>query len=124
MLIHPLSVCVPTSWVPALNSIRLLCREWLCNAPRLVHGLLSRRQTESLLANKKEGTFLFRFSTSHLGLLSISFVGRASRKLAEGEEEAKRPPSPAPQTVLRHFLVQLEEDGRCALLCLSTFDGS
>lgn len=124
MLIHPLFVSVYNSWVPALNSIRLLCREWLCNAPRLVHGLLSRRQTESLLASKKEGTFLFRFSTSHLGLLSISFVGRASRKLAEGEEEAKRPPSPAPQTVLRHFLVQLEEDGRCALLCLATFDGS
>jgi hypothetical protein len=48
-------------WVPALNAIRLLCREWLCNEPRLLHGFLSRKQTEDMLEDKADGTFLLRF---------------------------------------------------------------
>lgn len=106
-------------WVPAQHSIRSLCREWLCDAPRLLHGFLSRRQTEELLADKREGTFLFRFSTSHLGLLSISFVGKPSRHGA-GPEAADGGDGGGgsgnkPATQIRHFLVQVEEDGRCVV---------
>ena len=110
-------------WVPAQNSIRLLCREWLCNSPRLVHGFLSRKETEDLLHGHKEGTFLFRFSTSHLGLLSISFVGKRSSSSSSSSSSSKRPAStgkPASAyttttTPVRHFLVQVEEDGRCVV---------
>lgn len=103
------------------HSIRSLCREWLCNSPRLLHGFLSRRQTEELLAGKKAGTFLFRFSTSHLGLLSISFVGEPSRHGAgangngNGSDKGDANNPSIPATQIRHFLVQVEEDGRCVV---------
>jgi hypothetical protein len=98
-------------WVPAQNSIALLCREWLCNKPRLLHGFLSRKETEALLQGYKEGTFLFRFSTSHLGLLSLSFVGK-SRKIHPNDEEGEKK---AKALHIRHFLVQAEEDRRCVV---------
>ena len=81
-----------------------MCREWLCNEPRLLQGLLSRKQTESMLEGKREGTFLFRFSTSHLGLLSLSFVGRASHHDGSGKS-----------VQIRHYLVQVEDEGRCVV---------
>lgn len=114
-------------WVPVQHSIRSLCREWLSDAPRLLHGFLSRRQTEELLADKREGTFLFRFSTSHLGLLSISFVGKPSRHGPGGQAQQQAAPEadggsggngskkPAAATQIRHFLVQVEEGGRCVV---------
>ena len=98
-------------WVPARNSIRLMCREWLCNDPALLHGFLSRKQTEDLLEGKKEGTFLFRFSTSHMGLLSLSFVGKPS--LSHPPEAAAA--AAQKPTQVRHFLVQVEDDGLCVV---------
>ncbi|KAM3575264.1 hypothetical protein VYU27_002850 [Nannochloropsis oceanica] len=98
-------------WVPVQKSIRLLCREWLCNSPRLVHGFLSRKETEDLLQGHKEGTFIFRFSTSHLGLLSISFVGKRPASISEKKTDTDN----AVIAPFRHFLVQVEEDRHCVV---------
>jgi hypothetical protein len=98
-------------WVPVQNSIRVLCREWLCDSPRLVHGFLSRKKTEDLLQGHKEGTFLFRFSTSHLGLLSISFVGKLLASMSEKKTDTVN----AMIAPVRHFLVQVEEDRHCVV---------
>lgn len=92
-----------------------------------------------MLEGKPEGTFLFRFSTSHLGLLSISFVGKASRPSSSSQDAsgdaagASAAITPAPQAKagggatggkkssgaksaqVRHFLVQVEDDGRCVV---------
>lgn len=110
-------------WVPALNSIRLLCREWLCNQPRLVYGFCSRKQTEEMLKDKPQGTFLIRFSTSHLGLLSISFAAppssRPNKEQATPKEKEMSTPTELnggkvtkARTQIRHLLVQVEDDGR------------
>jgi len=110
-------------WVPALNSIRLLCREWLCSQPRLIYGFCSRKQTDQMLAGKPEGTFIVRFSTSHLGLLSISFVSPKSHSSHRetprtGDADSSTPSqtngasSTSKKTQTRHLLVQVEDDGR------------
>lgn len=79
-------------WVPVLQSLRRLAREWLCVSPPLLHGFAGRVEAEAMLRGKEEGTFLVRFSTSHLGLLAISFVA-------------------PPAGVVQHCLVQATSEG-------------
>lgn len=75
-----------------LNSLRRLAREWLCTAPALLYGFAGRHEAEEMLRGKEEGTFLVRFSTTHLGLLAISFRSAGS-------------------TAIQHCLVQVTSEG-------------
>jgi hypothetical protein len=92
-------------WVPVLNSVRLLAREWLCESPRLLYGFATRGDSEALLAGREEGCFLVRFSTTHLGLLAISFVApRATGAAAAGGSEVSG------RQAIQHCLVQVTPD--------------
>ena len=68
-----------------------------------------------MLVGKPEGTFIIRFSTSHLGLLSISFVSPKSHSSHRGSApttSAANGASDSKKTLVRHLLVQVEDDGR------------
>lgn len=93
------------------TALRLLAPLW-CHppptpdAPPLLHGFASRREAEALLKGTKPGTFLVRFSTSHLGLLAISFVVAAAAGGQEGEGAAA-----AAADVVQHCLVRVTPQG-------------
>jgi len=92
-----------------LNSIRLLAREWVCESPPLIFGFASRTDSEAMLVEKDVGTFLVRFSTTHLGLIAISFVSLKNtpdRGSGGGGGGDGRPP-----TQIQHCLVQVFSDG-------------
>lgn len=68
-------------WSQVATALRLLAPLWCHAGPDsstapllLLHGFISRREADALLKGSPPGTFLVRFSTSHLGMLAISFV--------------------------------------------------
>lgn len=100
-------------WSPLAAALRLLAPLW-CHHPHpheaaaaatttpppLLHGFASRRDAEALLEGSPPGTFLVRCSTSHLGLLAISFVVAGG---GGGGEEGK--------TLVQHCLVRVTPQG-------------
>jgi hypothetical protein len=62
-------------WLPVVKTIETIKREFLCSTPILVHGFLTKDQTDRMLKSTvKPGTFLFRFSESKPGYLVMSML--------------------------------------------------
>lgn len=88
------------------TALRLLAPLWCHQHPHpLLHGFQSRRGAEALLQGKRPGTFLLRFSTSHLGLLAVSFV------VAGGERGASAEAPAGGGGVVQHCLVRVTPQG-------------
>ncbi|EWM30623.1 transcriptional repressor [Nannochloropsis gaditana] len=97
-------------WSLVFSALEIIYREWLCEAPTpVVIGFSGRKESEAALKEKPSGTFLLRFSTSHLGLLAISFVAPPPSPSA-----SVPPPSPGSAPVgppIQHCLVRVTEKG-------------
>lgn len=96
-------------WPPVATALRLLAPLWCHQPPHpLLHGFQSRREAEALLQGTRPGTFLVRFSTSHLGLLAISFVVAApAANMGEGAGVA----GDGGGGVVQHCLVRVTPQG-------------
>lgn len=94
-------------WTPVATALRLLASLWCRQSPHpLLHGFQSRRRAEALLQGTRPGTFLVRFSTSHLGLLAVSFVVPGGKT---GAEEGAQGDSGV--GVVQHCLVRVTPQG-------------
>lgn len=60
---------------------------------RLIYGLISREDTDSILASREPGTFIIRFSERHPGLFAVGY------KISDKEKD------------VGHYLVKYQKRG-------------
>ena len=88
-------------WKKAMATTSRMLVDWVSTRPIKIHGFVSRERAESMLREKEPGTFLFRFSASEPGLMTISFKTEVCRATTLCFARAHRSMKPREKPVAR-----------------------
>jgi hypothetical protein len=105
-------------WIPMIQSVDSLRLEFCYSSPVLIHGFISREETEKLLLEtKRSGIFLFRFSDKNPGHLALGFTDNVPVKQQPQQSSISTNSTVVPSSKVitelkvRHVLIQVHPNG-------------